>query len=81
MDLVPDIRTMLNDFGVFAKLTDVSASTSIMVKGFFSNESKEVDVGDILISDADILEIKRHAMESLNCSNVLLVIWFENNDS
>ena len=63
MDLVADIRMMLNDFGVSATLTDVSASTSITVKGIFSNESEEVDVGDILISDADILEIERPAME------------------
>ncbi len=63
MDLVADIRMMLNDFGVSATLTDVSASTSITVKGIFSNESEEVDVGDILISDADILEILRPAME------------------
>ena len=42
MDLVADIRTMLNDFGVSATLTDVSASTSITVKGIFSNESEEV---------------------------------------
>ena len=33
MDLVADIRMMLNDFGVSATLTDVSASTSITVKG------------------------------------------------
>ena len=63
MDLVADIRMMLNDFGVSATLTDVSESTSITVKGIFSNESEEVDVGDILISDADILEIERPAME------------------
>ena len=35
MDLVADIRMMLNDFGVSATLTDVSASTSITVKGIF----------------------------------------------
>jgi len=44
-----DIRAMLNDFGVSATLTDVSASTSITVKGIFSNESEEVDVGDIQV--------------------------------
>ena len=49
MDLVADIRTMLNDFGVSATLTDVSASTSTTVKGIFSNESEEVDVGDIQV--------------------------------
>jgi len=42
MDLVADIRMMLNDFGVSATLTDVSASTSITVKGIFLNESEEV---------------------------------------
>ena len=49
MDLVADIRTMLNDFGVSATLTDVSAGTSTTVKGIFSNESEEVDVGDITV--------------------------------
>ena len=63
MDQVADIRTLLNDFGVSATLTDVSASTSITVKGIFSNESEEVDVGNILISDADIFEIDHSAME------------------
>ena len=42
MDLVADIRMMLNDFGVSTTLTDVSASTSITVKGIFLNESEEV---------------------------------------
>ena len=65
MDLVADIRTMLNDFGVSATLTDVSASTSITVKGIFSNESEEVDVGDILISDADIFE-KEHELSDIS---------------
>jgi len=41
MDQVADIRTMLN--------ADVSASTSTTVKGIFSNESEEVDVGDIQV--------------------------------
>ena len=63
MDQVVDIRTMLNDFDISAVLTDVSASTSTTVKGIFSNGSEEVDVGDILISDADIFEIDRPAME------------------
>ena len=49
MDQVADIRMMLNDFGVSATLTDVSASTSTTVKGIFSNESEEVDVGDIQV--------------------------------
>ena len=49
VDQVADIRTMLNDFGVSATLTDVSASTSTTVKGIFSNESEEVDVGDIQV--------------------------------
>ena len=49
MDLVADIRTMLNDFGVSATLTDVSAGTATTVKGIFSNESEEVDVGDIQV--------------------------------
>ena len=49
MDLVADIRTMLNDFGVSATLTDVSAGTSTTVKGIFSNESEEVDVGDVQV--------------------------------
>ena len=47
MDQASDIRTMLNDFGVSATLTDVSAGTSSTVKGIFSNESEEVDVGDV----------------------------------
>ena len=49
MDLVADIRTMLNDFGVSATLSDVSAGTSTTIKGIFSNESEEVDVGDIQV--------------------------------
>ena len=49
MDQVVDIRTMLNDFDISAVLSDVSASTSTKVKGFFSNESEEVDVGDIQV--------------------------------
>jgi hypothetical protein len=49
MDFVADIRTMLNDFGVSATLTDVSAGTSSTVKGIFSNESEEVDVGEVLV--------------------------------
>ena len=49
MNLVADIRTMLNDFGVSATLTDVSAGTSTIVKGIFSNESEEVDVGDVQV--------------------------------
>ena len=53
MDLVADIRTMLNDFGVSATLTDVSASTSTTVKGIFSNESEEVDVGDIQVEGTE----------------------------
>ena len=65
MNLVTDIRMMLNDFGVSATLTDVSASTSITVKGIFSNESEEVDVGDILISDADIFE-KEHELSDIS---------------
>ena len=49
MDQVADIRTMLIDFDISAVLTDVSASTSTTVKGIFSNESEEVDVGDIQV--------------------------------
>ena len=49
MDQVADIRTMLNDFDISAVLTDVGASTSTTVKGIFSNESEEVDVGDIQV--------------------------------
>lgn len=49
MDQVADIRTMLNDFDISAVLTDVSTSTSTTVKGIFSNESEEVDVGDIQV--------------------------------
>ena len=40
---------MLNDFDISAVLTDVSTSTSTTVKRFFSNESEEVDVGDIQV--------------------------------
>jgi len=49
VDQASDIRTMLNDFGVSATLTDVSAGTSSTVKGIFSNESEEVDVGDVQV--------------------------------
>ena len=49
VDQVVDIRTMLNDFDISAVLSDVSASTSTTVKGIFSNESEEVDVGDIQV--------------------------------
>ena len=49
MDQVVDIRTMLNNFDISAVLSDVSASTSTTVKGIFSNESEEVDVGDIQV--------------------------------
>ena len=49
MDQAADISTMLNDFDVSATLTDVSAGTSTTVKGIFSNESEEVDVGDIQV--------------------------------
>ncbi len=49
MDMASDIRKMLIDFGVSATLTDVSAGTSSTVKGIFSNESEEVDVGDVQI--------------------------------
>ena len=37
MDQVADLRMMLNDFGVSATLTDVSASSSSTVKGVFDN--------------------------------------------
>ena len=47
MDLVADIRTMLNDFGVSATLTDVSASSSSTVKGVFDNGTELVEIGDI----------------------------------
>ena len=40
---------MLNNFDISAVLSDVSASTSTTVKGIFSNESEEVDVGDIQV--------------------------------
>ena len=49
MDQVVDIRTMLNNFDISAVLSDVSTSTSTTVKGIFSNESEEVDVGDIQV--------------------------------
>ena len=49
MDQVADSRTMLNDFDISAVLSDASASTSTTVKGIFSNESEEVDVGDIQV--------------------------------
>ena len=49
MDQVVDIRTMLNNFDISAVLSDVSASTSTTAKGIFSNESEEVDVGDIQV--------------------------------
>ena len=49
MDQVVDIRTMLNNFDISAELSDVSTSTSTTVKGIFSNESEEVDVGDIQV--------------------------------
>jgi len=34
-----DIRAMLNDFGVSATLTDMSASTSTTVSGYYSPPS------------------------------------------
>jgi len=37
VDQVADLRMMLNDFGVFATLTDASASSSSTVKGIFDN--------------------------------------------
>jgi len=49
VDQVVDIRTMLNNFDISAELSDVSTSTSTTVKGIFSNESEEVDVGDIQV--------------------------------
>ena len=49
MDQVVDSRTMLNNFDISGVLSDVSASTSTTVKGIFSNESEEVDVGDIQV--------------------------------
>ena len=49
MDQVADIRTMLNDFDISPVLTYLGASTSTSVKGIFSNESEEVDVGDIQV--------------------------------
>ena len=55
MDQASDIRTMLNDFGVSATLTDVSAGTSSTVKGIFSNESEEVDVGDVQVEVTEVL--------------------------
>ena len=47
MDQVADLRMMLNDFGVFATLTDVSASSSSTVKGVFDNGTELVEIGDI----------------------------------
>ena len=55
MDQVADIRTMLNDFGVSATLTDVSAGTSSTVKGIFTNKSEEVDVGDVQVEVTEVL--------------------------
>ena len=55
MDQASDIRTMLNDFGVSATLTDVSAGTSSTVKGIFTNESEEVDVGDVQVEVTEVL--------------------------
>ena len=55
MDQVADIRTMLNDFGVSATLTDVSAGTSSTVKGIFTNESEEVNVGDVQVEATEVL--------------------------
>jgi len=56
MDLVADIRMMLNDFGVSATLTDVSASTSITVKGIFSNES-ENDIYNFRVLQPFVLDV------------------------
>ena len=68
MDLVADIRTMLNDFGVSATLTDVSASTSTTVKGIFSNESEEVDVGDIQVEVTEPHFNWTHDLQNCRCN-------------
>ena len=47
MDQVADLRMMLNDFGVSATLTDVSASSSSTVKGVFDNGTELVEIGGI----------------------------------
>ena len=47
MDQVADLRMMLNDFGVFATLTDSSASSLSTVKGIFDNGTELVEIGDI----------------------------------
>ena len=47
VDQVADLRMMLNDFGVSATLTDVSASSSSTVKGVFDNGTELVEIGDI----------------------------------
>jgi hypothetical protein len=69
MDLVADIRKMLIDFGVSATLTDVSAGTSSTVKGIFSNESEEVDVGDVQVEISEphfncVYDDVSHAIEN-----------------
>ena len=68
MDQVADIRTMLNDFGVSATLTDVSASTSTTVKGIFSNESEEVDVGDIQVEVTEPRFNWKHDLQNCRCN-------------
>ena len=68
MDQVADIRTMLNDFGVSATLTDVSASTSTTVKGIFSNESEEVDVGDIQVEVTEPHFNWKHDLQNYRCN-------------
>ena len=68
VDQVADIRTMLNDFGVSATLTDVSASTSTTVKGIFSNESEEIDVGDIQVEVTEPHFNWKHDLQNCRCN-------------
>ena len=68
MDLVADIRTMLNDFGVSATLSDVSAGTSTTNKGIFSNESEEVDVGDIQVEVTEPRFNWKHDLQNCRCN-------------
>ena len=56
MDQVADLRMMLNDFGVSATLTDVSASSSSTVKGVFDNGTELVEIGDIDVEATLILK-------------------------
>ena len=65
MDLLADIRMMLNDFGVSATLTDVSASTSITVKGIFSTES-ENDIYNFRVWQPFVLDALNNKLDFSN---------------